>query len=250
MALPSSNPNASSERKIRIMKHMSLMKGRSRSGQFPLVAALLPLLSCASVATGKEPEIPLTAQGEKLLATYTEMLDSLKSEITAAAPTVDEQKKAAFLAAHAAVAKVPAPPNPGNLKVPPPRYADSNGPYREAQATALLAARAILTDVDAFLGSDQLHRKMVKCALLRHATPRGLAEFAQQGVEQEEIVAKLLADESLMKQIMEMGGAYEGKYGQAMQIYGAIQKASEHARDSRFPSRWGSGNAPNRSSST
>ena len=34
-----------------------------------------------------------------------------------------------------------------------------------------------------------------------------------------------------MKQIMEMGGAYEGKYGQSIEVYTAIQRASEHARD-------------------
>jgi len=210
---------------------LHLMKRLSISGLFPFVAVLLPFLGDVSVAAGKGGEVTLNPQGEKLLATYTEMLDSLQVEITAAAPTIDEQKKAAFLAAHAAVAKVPAPPNSGKLKVPPPRYADSNPPYKKAQANALLAARAILPDVAAFLGSNRLHGKLLQCALLRHATPRGLAVFAQQGVESEERIAELLADEALVKQIMEMGGAFEGKYGQAMQIYAAIQKASEHARD-------------------
>ena len=193
------------------------------------MAALVCLLG-PSMANRKPPGVELTARGEKLLAVYTGMLDALKAEIAAAAPVPDEKKKAAFIAAHAAVANVPAPPNPTNLKVAPPRYADSNPPYKEAQEKALLAAREIFPDVAKFLGGDQLRAQLVKCALITHATPRALAVFAQQGKPQEELIARLLADAPLMEQIMETGGAYEGKYGQSMEIYTAIQKASERAR--------------------
>jgi len=48
--------------------------------------------------------VPLTAQGEKPLATYAEMLASLKAEITASVPGIDEKKSAAFLAAVSAFA--------------------------------------------------------------------------------------------------------------------------------------------------
>lgn len=95
---------------------------------------------CHVSMAARKPAVELTAQGEKLLATYTEMLDSLKTEITASAPVIDEQKRSAFLTAYAAVAKVPAPPNPKNLKNAPPRYADSNPPYKEAKAKAVIAA--------------------------------------------------------------------------------------------------------------
>ena len=57
----------------------------------------------------------------------------------------------------------------------------------------------------------------------------GLAEFAQQGKEQEALVEKLLADDALMKQMLVAGGAKVGKYGRAMEIYTAIQKASPKA---------------------
>ena len=204
---------------------------RERTSQSRVPTVLLLCFCPALAAVGKTPEVPLTAQGEKLLAAYTEMHDSLKAEIAAAGPELDEQKKATFLAAHGAVAKVPAPPNPGNSKIAPPRYADSNPDYKDAQEGALAAASAILPDVDEFLGSGKLHAKLVKVALLSHATPRGLAVFAQGGPKREALIARLLADEALMTQIMEMGGAYEGKYGQAMEIYTAIQEASEHARD-------------------
>jgi hypothetical protein len=195
-----------------------------------MIAVLLGLGS-APLATSKEAEVPLTPQGEKLLATYTEILDSLKAEITAAAPAIDERKKAAFLTGHASVGNIPAPPNPKGLKLAPPRYAESNTDYKDAQASTLIAARSIFPDVDSFLASGKLHAQLAKCALLAHATPRGLAGFAQQGKEQEALINTLLNDEALMKQIMEMGGAYEGKYGQSLQIYSAIQKASERARD-------------------
>ncbi len=189
---------------------------------------------CPVSAAGKKPEAPLTAQGEKLLPTYTTMLNSLKAEIAASAPAIDEQKKAKFLAAHAAVATVPTPPNPNQLKNAPPRYADSNPPYKEARANAMMAARSILADVDTFLASDKLHAQLVKCALLANATPRGLAEFAQQGKEHEALITTLLADEALMKQMLEMGGAFEGKYGKSMEVYTAIRKASKRAHDGFF----------------
>jgi hypothetical protein len=48
------------------------------------------------------------------------MLDALKKEIAAAAPAIDAQKKAAFLAAHAAVTAVPDRPNPKGLRNAPP----------------------------------------------------------------------------------------------------------------------------------
>jgi hypothetical protein len=51
------------------------------------------------------------------------------------------------------------------------------------------------------------------------ATPRGLAEFARQGKEQERLVERLLADARLMLQMVVADGADEGKFGQAMKIY-------------------------------
>jgi len=134
-----------------------------------LCVVMMVMMSMCHVpaAASNEPEIPLTAQGEKLLATYTEMLDSLKAEIAASAPVIDEQRKAALLATHAAVANVPAPPNPNNLKNSPPRYADSNPPYKEAQADALIAARAILADVDSFLATNCMrNRSSARCSPL------------------------------------------------------------------------------------
>ncbi|MCX7010687.1 MAG: hypothetical protein NTY53_26155 [Kiritimatiellaeota bacterium] len=101
----------------------------------------------------------------------------------------------------------------------------------QAQANELSAVKALLADFEPFLASDKLDAKLVKCAVLAEATPRGLAAFAQQGPAQAALVEKLLADEKLMKEMLIAGGAEAGKYGQAMQIYSAIQQTSPRARD-------------------
>jgi hypothetical protein len=101
----------------------------------------------------------------------------------------------------------------------------------QARADERAASKLLLTSVQSFLSSDSLDAKLVQAAVLAHATPRGLAEFAQQGQEQESLVERLLADHSLMKQMLEAGGAKFHKYGRAMEIYGAIQQASPNARE-------------------
>jgi len=119
-----------------------------------------------------------------------------------------------------------------------PRLTDANrkaqAAMAQAQANELAAAKAILADLQPFLSQDKLDAKLVTCAVLLEATPNGLAEFAQQGKEQEALVEKLLADEALMKQMLVAGGANAGKYGQAMQIYTAIRKASPKAGEGLF----------------
>ena len=80
----------------------------------------------------------------------------------------------------------------------------------------------------------------MKYVVLLEATPRGLAEFAQQEREQAVLVEQMLADADLMKQMLVAEGANaarEGRgygparYGQAMKIYTDIQKASDKAAD-------------------
>ncbi len=211
------------------------MKRRTNVRVWCLALMVLVCLCQVSLAVAKDIEsVALNAQGEKLLATYAEMLTALQAEITVASPAMDAQKKADFLAAHAAVGKVPPQPNPNDLRNAPPRYAPGYALYDEAQEKAIAAATPILADVDDFLASGELHAQLVKCSLLAHATPRGLAEFAQQSKEHEALITTLLDDAALMKQIEEMGGAYLGKYGQSMQTYTAIQKSSERAKGGVF----------------
>ena len=103
-----------------------------------------------------------------------------------------------------------------------------------ARTSELSAVRDLMTAAGAVLAGDKLDATLVKGAVLAEATPRGLAEFAQQGREQEALVDKLLADGALMKQMLETGGAKFGSYGRAMEIYTAIQKASPKAREGIF----------------
>ncbi len=101
----------------------------------------------------------------------------------------------------------------------------------QAQTNERSASKVLLTAAGPFLTSDKLDALLVKGAVLATATPRALAEFAQQGREQEALAEKLLADSALMKQMLEAGGAKFSKYGRAMEIYTAIQKASPRARE-------------------
>jgi hypothetical protein len=103
-----------------------------------------------------------------------------------------------------------------------------------AVASELQAAKDLLSEAMPFLSSDKLDSQLVRCAVLANATPKGLTEFVHQGKEQEALVVKLLADTALMKSMLVAGGAKEGKYGAAMQIYDSIQKASPRAKEGLF----------------
>jgi len=100
---------------------------------------------------------------------------------------------------------------------------------KKAKADETNASKAIQTELAGVLASDRMDAKLVKCALLTEATPSGLAEFAQQGPEKAALVEKLLADDKVMKEMLVNGGVDYGKYGRAMEIFTAIQKASPKA---------------------
>ena len=117
-------------------------------------------------------------------------------------------------------------------KLEEPRLIQTLQAAQEALAQAEAQTRKTIQDLDlkSFLSSDKLDAGLAKFVVLLEATPRGLAEFAQQGKEHEALVERLLADNGLMKQMLVADGASEGKYGEAMQIYANIQKASAKAR--------------------
>ena len=96
-----------------------------------------------------------------------------------------------------------------------------------AKANSMKAADAL--GMNAFLAGSKLDAKLAKYQVLAESTPQGLAEFAQEGKKQEQLVNELLADDDLMIQMAVAGGAKHGKYGQAMKIYSDIQKASGKA---------------------
>ncbi len=123
-------------------------------------------------------------------------------------------------------------------KLDEPKLAQANQAAQErlaqAKADELMAANSLLAELEPVLASDKMDAKLVKCAVLTQTTPRGVAEFSQQGKEQEALVEQLLGDDTLMKQMLIAGGANAGKYDRAMEIYMAIQKASPKAGDGLF----------------
>lgn len=206
-----------------------------------LAATILGLsdASAAGVQKGATPQVSLTASGNRLLAKYSDMRRALQAEVGNALPSIDPQRKAAFVNAcememAAATAEKKAQQAASakgakNKEELAKAYKAAQEVLAQSQSNAQKAARELLQEIEPFLASDKGDSRLVKCAILVHATPQGLAEFAQQGSEPEALVERLLSDDALMTQMLLAGGAKDGKYGQAMQIYTAIQKASAKA---------------------
>ncbi len=179
----------------------------------------------------------LSEGGQKLLASYTATLDSLRAEIKAALPKVDSVKKDSYYSLHAKVGKLPKLPNPQELKMAPVTFAPGNPAYVEAQRNALIAAREVMKDAEVFLKGKEMHAKLAKCALL-HTAAREMAVYASQGDEEKSHIEMLLNDEQLIIDVMELGGAYQNKYGQAIRNYKAVQKVSRNAVENDFYRLW------------
>ena len=85
--------------------------------------------------------------------------------------------------------------------------------------------------VEPLLSSDQLDAKLIKFVVLKEGQPRFLAQYAQQSPEKKKRLDDLLADTALMREMLLADGAHWGKYGEAMDIYHAIQQASTKAKE-------------------
>jgi len=205
-------------------------------------ALIAMAIGASSVWAAQQPavqEVELSAAGQKLLARCSDQLKALQTEIEKALPKVDEKQKAAFLKAYQEeAAAMAAELNALRAQDRKPAGHPSKKNYETAKEALALAAtkaqplaKAMLADLETFLASDKLDSQLAKYMVLAEATPRGLAEFAQQGKEQEALLETLLADDELMKQMAIADGAKDGKYGQAMKIYTDIQKASAKAKD-------------------
>ena len=167
-----------------------------------LVASALSLSPAFAAQKQSNPEaVPLSEAGVKLEAKYAATLNALQKDIATALPKLGEQQQSLFLKSY------------------------------QAEAAAQAPAKAVLANLEKVLTSDRLDAQLVKFIVLSKATAHGLAEFAQQGKDQEGLVDKLLADADLMQQMVVADGASGGQYGQAMKIYTAIQKASPRAKD-------------------
>jgi len=196
--------------------------------------------SAPAKAISKEvPVLPLTEAGEKLQARYAAQLEALGTEITKALPAIDSQAQAAFVEGYRAEAvamagevnAMRACAKAKDKDAATKAHEDAKVAVAQATANAEDSAASVLKLLDGFLASDKLDAKLVKFVVLSQATPRGLAEFSLQGEENKALLDTLLADAGLMKQMVIAGGARDGRYGQAMQIYTAIQKASPKAAE-------------------
>lgn len=201
-----------------------------------LVLAAVMGATCAAAPQTAEP-VALNATGEKLLASYSAMLEQLQAQIIRFLPRIAEPQMAALVKAYQDEAAAMA----AELKA---MHAQARSKDKEAAAKAYRAAqqarelaaknaqapvKSLLPTLQRFLASDKLDALLVRYVILAEATPRGLAQFAQQGREQQALVERLLADGDLMKQMLIAGGAKDGQYGQAMRIYNDIQQASSKA---------------------
>jgi hypothetical protein len=205
-----------------------------------LLAAIAIGLSPAIAAKPEQAAaVPFTEAGQKLEAKYAATLKSLQEEIATALPKTDAAQQDAFLKAYQAEAAATAADRKAMHAQSKSKDKDAaakeGSAAKQALEQAVTAAQApvktVLAQLNPFLTSDKLDAQLVKLVVLAEATPRSLAEFAQQGKEQEALLEKLLADADLMKQMVVAAGANGGKYGQAMQIFTDIQKASPRAKD-------------------
>jgi hypothetical protein len=188
-----------------------------------LAASIVPL-----AAAKKEPvEIPLTARGKELHETYTKQLEALCNEAVAALPAVDEAKKNHFMELRAKWNGIPKITD----ETKPAEKQSIEETTAQVQADLLVAGEALMADLLPALSGDKLDPTLMSIAILTDATPRGLAEFAQKGAAQEKLLEQLFADEPLMRQVLEAGGANGGAYGQMMEVYTAILAKSERARE-------------------
>jgi hypothetical protein len=198
--------------------------------------ATMVLVGMAQVASarGKKAPTPLTAQGQKLKAKYAGMLADLTEEIKRLEPKVDEKQKAEFTKLLGSLKNVPPVTKTVMGNEVSVKYGPGNPAFVEKQKEVLTAARAVMKGTEAFFVGEKGQAIMAKFALLTHATPNNLAGFAQKGEEEKTLIDKLLNDDKLVVQVMTLGGASDGNYGQAMRNYTAIQKASKRSHKGFF----------------
>ena len=189
-------------------------------------AAFVAVLLCVQIATAaKQPELPLNESGKKLLEEYSKELETLRSEVAAAVPKIDETKKSRFVDTRSKWDGLKSPTE--DTPLAERKTLEENKEQLQTDSTE--AAQALMDDMAGFIASDELDPKLMKIAVLAHATPRGLAEFGQKGATHKKLLDDFFADEELMRQVLEAGGANGGEYGGMMEVYNRILEKSEKA---------------------
>ena len=191
-----------------------------------LAIGILSVSPTLSFTRNKGPMPVLNKQGIELEKQYAQELDLISKQIAKALPKIDQQNKDSFETARTELAalKKPREDDPEHLQK---KYQEAK-PLAESKA--LESARPLIAELESLLNSEVLDGKLMKAAILRHGTPAGLAEFAQQSEHHKTLLDKLLTNEKLMKQVLLSGRANGGEYGEAMEVYHAILEASERAR--------------------
>lgn len=159
-------------------------------------------------APKKAVVVPLSPEAQKAHDGYAGMLESLRGELKPKLPPIDAAKSARLTEAYAA--------------------------KKVSSKACMEAARPILADLEGILASNALDAKLVKAAVIADATPRGLAEFTQQGPTEKKLIDDLLSDPAMMKELLLAGGAKAGRYGRSMQIYQEIQSKHPRAKEGLF----------------
>lgn len=99
----------------------------------------------------------------------------------------------------------------------------------QAQAATMKALKDL--KLKAILSNNELDSRLAKYVVLLEATPHGLAEFAQQGKEKEQLIAEIMSKDDLLVQMIVADGAKGGEFGQAMDIYSRIREASDRVTE-------------------
>ena len=197
-------------------------KHNTRWMAIPILCFLL-----TSTAVCKDSVAPqLNKRGESIREAYAQMLDHLSAEISAELPEIDPTKKSLFVNSRAEESRLKAP----NENAGPEAHNAYKIDKSAIEAKLLQSARELLSEIAPTLESEQLDSKLMKVAVLRHGTPAGLAEFAQQSSDHKALIDDLLGDDDLLRQVLMAGGANGGEYGESMQVYQQILDASENAR--------------------
>ena len=191
-----------------------------------LAIGILSVSPSLSFTRNKGPMPVLNKQGIELEKQYAEELDLISKQIEKVLPKINEQNKDSFETARTELAALKKPREDD----PEPLQKKYHEAKPLAESKALESARPLIAELESLLNSEVLDGKLMKAAILRHGTPAGLAEFAQQSEHHKTLLDNLLTNGELMKQVLLSGRANGGEYGEAMEVYHAILEASERAR--------------------
>ena len=191
-----------------------------------LAIGILSVSPTLSFTRNKGPMPVLNKRGIELEKQYAQELDLISKQIANALPKINQQNKDSFETARTELAALKKPREDD----PEPLQKKYHEAKPLAESKALESARPLIAELESLLNSEVLDGKLMKAAILRHGTPAGLAEFAQQSEHHKTLLDKLLTNEELMKQVLLSGRANGGEYGEAMEVYHAILEASERAR--------------------